>query len=116
MFLWEGNLVDMNTKCGNMENVWIMFNIICAYSFNSFQVLLNVPIIHFNYYNYFLIFLLGCQFNQNAKDILFVLRTTCFTRFLLLKNFSSQSKKEATKCRQSTSKLLLCTNIKAKME
>lgn len=39
--------------------VWSVFNIICAYSLNSFQVLLNVPIIHFNYYNY-LKFLLAC--------------------------------------------------------
>ncbi len=45
--------MDMNTKCGNMENVWSVFNIRCAYSLNSFQVLLNVHIIHFDYYNFF---------------------------------------------------------------
>jgi len=95
--------------------VWSVFNIICAYSLNSFQVLLNVPIIHFNYYNYFKI-LISMLIQPKCKDILFVLWTTCFACFLLVKGSSSQSKKEAAKCQQSTSKLLLCSNIKAKLE
>jgi hypothetical protein len=36
--------------------------------------------------------------------------------FLLLKGSSGQSKNEDVKCQQNTNKLLLCSNVKAKLE
>ncbi len=60
------------------------------------------------------LFVPGVQ--PKCKGILFALWTTCFARFLLLKGSSGQSKKEGAKCRQSTSKLLLCSNMKEKLE
>ncbi len=45
--------------------------------------------------------LFASQVQPKCKDILFVLWTTCFAHFLLLKGSSGQSKKEAAKCWQN---------------